>query len=176
MTTGSLNSKAKLRVKTMRHLSAPELFFMFKPSNELKTLSMLIDSKPYKERALRLTAAKNDVRAQCIISQKLKCAICLDSLLDFNDLSNISQMSQNILMVDTIELGNSNESIGTNLRLEYSERSWHSSIQIDHLIPRAIMRDSPGFKILEANVNKVALHTHCHKIKTKVDQSYFLKP
>jgi hypothetical protein len=25
-------------------------------------------------------------------------------------------------------------------------------------------------------VNKVALHTYCHKIKTKVDQSYFFKP
>jgi hypothetical protein len=176
MTTGSLYSKTRLRVKAMRHLSVPDPFYMFKPSNKLKTLSMLIDAKPYKERALRLIAAKNDVRAQCIMSQKLRCAICFNPLLDFNDLSNMSQMGQDITMDDTIKLGNSNKSIGTNVTLKYSERPWCRSIQIDHLIPKVIMRDSPCFKILEANVNKVALHTYCHKIKTKVDQSYFFKP
>jgi hypothetical protein len=176
MTTGAQNSKTKLRVKTMRHLSVPELFFMFKPSNRLKTLSMLIDAKSYNERALRLKAAKNDVLAQCIISQKFTCAICLNPLLDFNDLSNISKMGQDIIMDDTIELSSSSESIGTNLILKYLENPWRSSIQIDHLIPKIIMKDSAGFQILEANVNKTALHTHCHKIKTKVDQSYFLKP
>jgi hypothetical protein len=53
MTVGSLNSKTKLSVKTMRHLSAPNLFQMFKPSNKLKSVSMWIDSKSYIERALK---------------------------------------------------------------------------------------------------------------------------
>lgn len=142
----------------------------------MKTLSMLIDAKSYNERALRLKAAINDVLAQCIISQKFTCAICLNPLLDFNDLSNISKMGQDIIMDDTIELSSSSESIGTNLTLKYLENPWRSSIQIDHLIPKIIMKDSAGFQILEANVNKTALHTHCHKIKAKVDQSYFFKP
>jgi hypothetical protein len=173
MTVKSLSSKTKWSVKTMRHLSVPDLFFMFKPSNKLKTVSMLIDSNPYTERALKLKAANNSVRAQCVITQSLKCAICLKPLLEFNDLSNISQ---EIMVDDTVEIGNSIKSIGTNLTLRYQEMPWYSGIQIDHLIPKAIMKDSSGFQILEANVNKVALHIHCHKIKTKVDQTYFFKP
>lgn len=85
-------------------------------------------------------------------------------------------MSQYIITRDTIESGNLNKSIGTNLTFRYQEISWHSGIQIDHLIPKAIMKDFPKFKILEANVNKVALHIHCHKIKTKENQAYFFKP
>jgi Group II intron, maturase-specific domain/Reverse transcriptase (RNA-dependent DNA polymerase) len=91
MAVRSLNSKAKLRVETMRHSSAPDFPQMFKPSNKLKSVSMLIDSKPYIERALRLAVSKDDVRAQSTVSQKLKCAICQKSLLEFNDLSNISK-------------------------------------------------------------------------------------
>lgn len=85
-------------------------------------------------------------------------------------------MSQYIITRDTIESGNLNKSIGTHLTFRYQEISWHSGIQIDHLVPKAIMKDFPKFKILEANVNKVALHIHCHKIKTKENQAYFFKP
>jgi retron-type reverse transcriptase len=177
MTTRSLDSNAKLSVKTLRHLSAPNLFQMFKPSNKLKSLSMLIDSKPYIERALKLTAFKGNIREQCIISQKLKCAICHKPLLEFNDLSNISKMGQKIMMNDTITDGNSSDKrIGTSLTLRYQGEIWDRGIQVDHLIPKILMKNTLRFQILEAKVNKVALHTHCHKIKTKVDQTYLLKP
>jgi hypothetical protein len=79
-------------------------------------------------------------------------------------------MSQDIMMDDTIEVGSSNMSIGTSLTLKYQGKSWHRGIQVDQLIPKTLVKDAPGFNILEANVNKVSLHTHCHKIKTKVDQ------
>lgn len=123
MTVGSLNSKTKLSVKTIRHLSAPNLFQMFKPSNKLKSVSMLIDSKPYIERALKLTASKDNVRAQLIVSQKLKCAICQKPLLESNNLSNISKINQDIMMDDIIEIENSNMSIGTSLTFRYQGKS-----------------------------------------------------
>lgn len=178
MTTESLDSKVKLNVKTLRHLSAPGLHHMFKPSNKLKAVSMLIDSKPYLERALKLMASKNDVRAQCIISQKLKCAICDKWLLEFTNLSNISKMGQKIMMDNTIIDRHFNKKIkiGTSLILKYPRETWHKGILIDHLIPKTLIKDTPKFQILEANVNKIALHTHCYKIKTKVDQTYLLKP
>lgn len=168
MTAKSLSSKRRLSVKTMRHLSAPDFFYMFKPSNKLKSTSMLIDSKPYIERALRLKASKSDVRAQCLISQNFNCALCRKPLLEFNDLSSISKMNQDIISSDTIEFRNLNINIGSSSIFRYQAVPWYHGVQIDHLIPRAIMKDFPKFKILEAKVNKVALHTHCHKIKTKL--------
>lgn len=36
--------------------------------------------------------------------------------------------------------------------------------------------EESGFKFLESNLNKTALHTNCHKLKTKIDQEYLLKP
>ena len=81
---------------------------------------MLIDSKPYIERALKLIASKGNIRAQCIISQKLKCAICHKPLLEFNNLSNMSKMGQKIMMDDAITGGNSSDKrIGTSLTLKY---------------------------------------------------------
>jgi retron-type reverse transcriptase len=176
MPVGSLISKTKLRVKTLRRLSEPNPFQMFKPANKLKSASMWIDSKPYIERALQLTIPTNDAREQCTVSQKLKCAICQKSLIEFNDLSNISKMSQYIMMDDAIEVGRSNMSIGTSLTLRYQGEPWHRGIEVDHLIPKTLMKDAPGFNILEANENKASLHIQCHKVKTKVDHSYLFKP
>lgn len=135
----------------------------------------MIDSKPYLERALRLATLKNDVRAQCTVSQKFKCVICHKPLLEFNDLSNVSKMGQDIMIDDTIEVESSNMSIGTNLILKYLGKSLYKGIQVDYLIPKTLMKDAPRFNILETNVNKVLLHSHCHKIKTKVDQTYLFK-
>lgn len=39
------------------------MFFMHKPSNELKNMSMVINPEPYIERALRLTGEKEDTKA-----------------------------------------------------------------------------------------------------------------
>lgn len=121
MTTESLDSKAKLSIKTLKHLSAANLLHIFKPSNKLKSVSMLINSKPYIKRALKLTVSKDNVQTQCIISQKLKCAICNKSLLNFTNLSNISKMGQKIMMDGTIADRYSNKKIkiGTNLILKY---------------------------------------------------------
>jgi hypothetical protein len=48
-------------------------------------------------------------------------------------------------------------------------------IQIDHMIPKSLMKDS-NFLLLEANLNKTALHTDCYKLKTKINQKFLLKP
>jgi hypothetical protein len=81
------------------------------------------------------------------------------------------------MMDDAITGGNSSDKrIGTSLTLKYQGEIWDGGIQVDHLIPKILMKNTLKFKILEAKVNKVALHTHCHKIKTKVDQTYLLKP
>lgn len=58
----SQDSKTKLSILALQHLSVPGLFSMFKPSNKLKSMSMLIDPKPYIKRALRLKNFKYDVR------------------------------------------------------------------------------------------------------------------
>lgn len=120
MTVGSLDSNATLSVKSLRDLSAPGLFFMHKPDNKLKTMSMLINPEPYIRRALRLTAEKENIRSQIRISQNLNCAICQKPLLSFNKLSNLSNFGHKVTSIDSISDNNNFKTEITNsLDIEY---------------------------------------------------------
>ena len=172
MTVKSLDEKV-LNVKSLRELSAPSLLFMIKPDNKLRDMSMLINPEPYIRRALRLTAIKKNVRAKIILDQNLTCAICHKPLLDFNNLSKLSQSNEGILSTDSIVDNNeSRVEMSTSLLIKYHGKAWHQGIQIDHLIPQMLFKNVIGYKLLESNLNKVALHTQCHKLKKKIDQRY----
>jgi|GEM_PF-2638474 len=120
MTTKAKDSLKTLSVKRLRDLSAPAMFFMHKPSNELKTMSMLINPEPYIERALRLTAEKEDTKAKLITSQNLTCAICNKPLLEFNNLSLLSNLGQETVHQDQIaDNTDNNMSISTSLLVKY---------------------------------------------------------
>lgn len=115
---------------------------------------------------------KKDIRSQIIISQNLNCAICHKPLLNFNKLINFSNFGQNIISIDNI---NDNNIFKTELRnsliIKYISKSWQQNIEIDDMIPKTLMKDS-GLQILEANLNKTALHRNCHKLKRKIDEKY----
>jgi hypothetical protein len=120
MTIGSSDSHATLKVKSLRDLSVPGLFFMHKPDNKLKVMSMLINPEPYIKRALRLAAEKKNIRSQIIISQNLKCAICHKPLLDFNKLSNLSNFGQKVTCINSIyDNGIFNTEITKSLAIKY---------------------------------------------------------
>lgn len=173
MTVKSLDSEKVLNVKSLRELSAPTLLFMIKPDNKLRDMSMLINPEPYIRRALRLTAIKKNVRAKIILDQNLTCAICHKPLLDFNHLSKLSQSNEGILSSDSVVDNNeSRVDMSTSLLIKYHGEAWHQGIQIDHLIPQMLFEDIIECKLLESNLNKVAVHTQCHKLKTKIDQRY----
>lgn len=176
MTTKAKDSLKTLSVKRLRDLSAPAMFFMHKPSNELKTMSMLINPEPYIERALRLTAEKEDTKAKLITSQNLTCAICNKPLLEFNNLSLLSNLGQETVHQDQIaDNTDNNMSISTSLLVKYHGQAWHQGIQVDHMIPKMLMKNNKDFLLLEADNNKSAVHTHCHKLKTLVDKKFLEK-
>lgn len=119
MTVKSLDEKV-LNVKSLRELSAPSLLFMIKPDNKLRDMSMLINPEPYIRRALRLTAIKKNVRAKIILDQNLTCAICHKPLLDFHNLSKLSQSNEGILSTDSIVDNNeSRVEMSTSLLIKY---------------------------------------------------------
>lgn len=110
-------------------------------------------------------------KSQIIISQKLNCAICHKPLLEFNKLSNLSKIGQEIYNFDTILDNKTLESkISTNSFLKYQGQAWYQGIQIDHMISKILMKGNDEFKLLNANVFKAALHINYHKLKTRIGQ------
>jgi hypothetical protein len=127
MRVNSANSNSVLSVKSLRELSAPEMLFMHKPDNKLRNLSMFIDNIPYIKRALRISSAKNSLRAKTMISQNLNCAICEKTLLNLESMNALAKLNEEIIISDTIDDfngGNINSLEITNSFLaKYSENS-----------------------------------------------------
>jgi hypothetical protein len=63
---------------------------------------MLINPEPYINRALRITALKQDSRSQVMLKQKLICAMCEKPILDFYNLSNLSRLNERISLIDAV--------------------------------------------------------------------------
>lgn len=171
----TVNTIPQVSVKSLRDLSVPEMLQMVKPTNTLKSMSMYINPEPYVKRALKLKAGqtRGDDRAQCIISQKLECAICKKPLMDFNDLASLSIKGEIITTMDSNREG---DNLNGSLLTDYLGETWYKGIQTDHLVPKFLMKDTGGFGITESLTNKVAVHKRCHKAKTRVDQRFLIKP
>jgi hypothetical protein len=121
MQVRSPKSNAILDMKNLRDLAAPSPMFMIKPDNGLRELSMLINPKPYINRALRITALKQDSRSQVMLKQKLICAMCEKPILDFNNLSNLSRLNERISLIDAVGSSSTESSeITTSLLVKYN--------------------------------------------------------
>jgi len=45
-------------------------------------------------------------------------------------------------------------SISTSLLVKYHGQAWHQGIQVDHMIPKSLMKNNIDFLLLEADNNK----------------------
>jgi hypothetical protein len=109
-----------ISVKLLRDISVPEMLQKVKPTNTLKSMSMYINPEPYVKRALKLKAGEargeDRAQAQCIISQKLECAICKKPLMDFNDLASLSIKGESITTMDSNREG---DNLNGSLLIDY---------------------------------------------------------
>lgn len=166
---------------------------MLKPSNELTTLSMFVNQKPYLERSIKLGSYKNEERSKLIARQKHICPICDTALLDFNNLNILIQSEDNFLTQngrlddmtpspeglgpDFIVNHQISKSANLNLINKYARGdNWYTGLQIDHLVPSALGNGNPAVASMLENLNnKYLVHLRCHQMKTALDRGTIVK-
>jgi hypothetical protein len=165
--TGNQLGNNMLEIIKLIDLCVPKKFYMFKPSNKLKVNSFFLDSTEYIKRALKIITAKGDLKSIVIISQGLDCSICSKPLVSDDNLQKLVRVNEEIV-IDSNEIESSGVSVTNSLLNKYSNSNWSDGIQLGHLVP-LFFTQGTTIKYLEELNNIIALHSDCHKIKTKFD-------